>query len=69
LMGEGPRSKIPPFDKLRVVSEAEPPEAGVRVTIRTNDQMPFFHPPFYSLPSREGRTGLLSLDGRGLRRG
>ena len=24
------RLKIPPFDKLRVVSEVEPPEAGVR---------------------------------------
>jgi hypothetical protein len=28
--GEKTRSKIPPFDKLRVVSEVEPPEAGVR---------------------------------------
>jgi hypothetical protein len=35
------------------------------------------HPPFYSLPlvvsevepSREGKVGLLSLEGRGLRRG
>ena len=24
------RLKIPPFDRLRVVSEVEPPEAGVR---------------------------------------
>jgi len=29
-MGERARLEIPPFDRLRVVSEVEPPDAGVR---------------------------------------
>jgi hypothetical protein len=36
-LGERIKLKIPPFDELRVVSEVEPPPAGVRRLVQRKE--------------------------------